>query len=82
MPFFENAPVLYSDLWPVWNAFAQLCSRRQSGFGPCPLSMGDIVLWLDENGISGTGRRRWYIKLIIALDNHWLKKAGEKEDQK
>jgi hypothetical protein len=68
---------LHADLLPVWNGFIELSNRRQVGFSPCPLSLSDIRVYLDEYGIDGTDRRRRFIKLISALDNHWLKRVGE-----
>lgn len=77
----ENVPALDSDLLPVWNAFVELSGRRQSGFSPCPLSLLEIATWMDLNGIRGFERRGRWARLIIALDNHWMKVTGEKNER-
>ena len=68
----ENRPELYSDLIQVWQAFNQLHSGRQSGFGANPLCTTDIVSLMSLYGIDDTG----FYELILAMDNEWCKWAS------
>lgn len=77
----ENAPLLRPDLLNIWNGFLELAGRRQSGFGPCPISVSDITAWLDLNEVRSHERRRRYFSLICAMDNHWLKVMAEKQSK-
>lgn len=81
-PSFSNRPVLRSDLIPVWNAFQELSGRRQVGFGPCPITITDIMAWLDLNEVRLTDRRRWYYGLIASMDNRYLVLNAERKDKK
>jgi hypothetical protein len=77
-PALEKKPFLYDDLIPVWQAFNQLHSTRQSGFGLNPISTADIDIWLKLHNVENSLD---YYDLILAMDTEWLKWASDKQKQ-
>jgi len=71
-----EAPTLYMDLAPYWEAFSRLCATRTYGEGgPDPLQPAQVASYLDIYGVGGISERQRYYELITALDSVWLKKA-------
>jgi len=66
-------PELYDDLAWVWRAFWSLHGRRQYGYGPCPLSVTDI---LEYARLYEIGKPRDFFEYISAMDNEWLNWYG------
>lgn len=77
VPALENRPELFDDLVPVWQAFNQLHSGRQSGFGISPLRTSDILAYLKFRKIEDLE----FYELILTMDNEWLKWASNKQKQ-
>lgn len=63
-------PELYDDLVYVWDAFWNLHRRRRYGWGPCPLSVTDIMEYARAYEVP---RTREFFEFISAMDNEWLK---------
>ena len=78
MGVLDDAPELYPDVVPFWEAFMQLClSRSASGNGSNPLSVSDIYAWLKIHGVSDYEQRVAYYESVVALDMAWLKHQRE-----
>jgi len=77
VPAIENRPELFDDLIPIWQAFEQLHSGRQSGFGISPLRTSDILTYLNFRQIDDLE----FYELILAMDNEWCKWASDKHTQ-
>jgi len=73
-------PELYEDLEYVWESFFQLNKCRQYGYGPCPLSVGEILSISELYDIAVADRLE-YFGLIKSMDQEWLKWASEQNDK-
>jgi len=73
----ENRPELFDDLRPYVEIYTALHRTRQSGMGPCPLRMDDIVAALDFYGIDDPDERHEALSFILDLDETWLAWAQE-----
>jgi len=77
-PALENMPELYEDLGGIWALFWQLHKSRQSGFGPGPLSIQDIVAAI---GLYQMPEPVECFELIVAMDQEWLNWAVEQNSK-
>ena len=73
----ESKPELFPYLQVVWQGFCELNRARSSGFDVCPLSVQEIVAWLQLYEITGSLARDWF-ELIKGLDAYYLKLVREK----
>ena len=62
-------PELYDDLAEVWRGFWSLSRRRQYGYGPCPLSVTDIMEYTRLYEIENP---REFFEFISEMDNEYL----------
>lgn len=61
----------------IWNVFARLNSRRgSSGFGPLPISYGEIESYMR---VLGERLAPWEVEAISGLDDQWLAARAKKE---
>jgi len=67
-------PKLFDDLAYVWEAFWKLHARRQYGFGPCPITVTDII---EFARIYEVPKPVEFFDYISAMDNEWLKWYGD-----
>ena len=67
-------PELYDDIACVWDAFWKLHRRRQYGYGPCPLSVTDIMEYARAYEVRNA---RDFFEYISAMDNEWLSWYGD-----
>lgn len=74
----DNVPEIDPDWMIVWESWKAVDSSRQSsGFGPCPVSVQDIVAYLDLICIDDAEERLQFFRLIKALDVQWLNYHSE-----
>jgi len=73
VPALDEQVELFPDLYPIWTGFFELCRTRQCGMSANPLSLNDIVHWLDINGIESQDRRKRYCSYFLAMDTVMLK---------
>jgi hypothetical protein len=81
-PALEDRPVLYEDLLYVWQAFNELHTGRQSGFGPAPFAPGDILAWMNIHGFTEVEERVELYELLLAMDSTWLMWADDRRKRK
>jgi hypothetical protein len=62
-------PELYDDLAYIWKAFWDLHGRRQYGYGPCPLSITDIMEYARAYEVRNP---REFFEYISSMDNEWM----------
>ena len=67
-------PELYDDLAGVWRGFWSLHRRRRYGYGPCPLSVTDIMEYAKLYEVR---KPRDFFEYISAMDNEWLIYYGD-----
>lgn len=68
----ENIPERIGVFDSVWQAFTELHGHRREA---SPLAITDIVAWLDLYGVDD---KRFYFRVISALDLVWLEWARKK----
>ncbi len=76
--FGYELPVIPEGFGEIWLWFWELSDGRQnSGFGPSPVSYGDMAAWA---ALSGLGLAPWLMRIFRAMDNEWL--AAQAEEAK
>lgn len=71
--------MLYDDLVEVYEAFFWIGASRQfNDTGPQPITLTDIVTYLNDQGIQDRDERREFQRLIRALDVRFIKLSHEK----
>lgn len=82
VPALDTKPELISYLSNYWNAFMELSSSRQMGFGSVgSIIYSEISAYLDENRLFDLDDRKQYRKYINILDSEFLKHSNNKEKQ-
>lgn len=70
----NDAPPCPPELEHVWEWFDSLNTGRGSnGFGPSPLSFGEIAAW---SALTGNDPTPWEVDLLKALDLTYLKEMA------
>ena len=72
----ENQPVLYEDLFYIWEMFWTLSNAREVGWQVCPFRLSDIFALLDERELEGDDRAEAF-RLLRKMDDAWLKKNAD-----
>jgi hypothetical protein len=73
VPALNSKPELFEDLIPVWNAFQELSvGRHYSMAGPSGLTSSEITAWLDLEEINDGDTRRFFHRMIRAMDASFL----------
>lgn len=73
-------PAIPEGFEDVWAWFWELHQGRgHTGFGPLPLSWGDMAAWA---GISGIRAAPWLIRLFRAMDTAWLDEYARAQKKK
>lgn len=76
-PLLERVQLLKKDL-PYWEAFHILNSGRQSGMGPNPLMISEIMALVVTGGIAFIPDRPKYLRLMQKLDATFMEYLAEK----
>lgn len=64
----------------VWVAFQALTTSRQIGFGVVgPLAYRDLLLYLDENGITEKDERDDMLYLLREMDGEYLRHVNARD---
>jgi hypothetical protein len=67
----RNRPILTFEEAEAWQAFNEISSSRQFGFGANPISCGDVLAWCRLN-LFPSWRRGWLWRMVKALDVAFL----------
>jgi len=73
----DRRPLLLQEAYPLWRAFTSLSAGRQTGMGPCPILLQDIVSYLDLYEIEDPDSRRFYFETVRLMDRVWMDLAEE-----
>lgn len=69
----ETRPQLHRDALEYWEAFQVLhVSRANTGFGPGPILLSEIVAYTELMEIPMGEEQRQYMRLIRAMDRAYL----------
>lgn len=74
----NNRPKLNAGLVWIYEAFVQLSSRREAGWSYQPIPFQSIIAWLDLYEVDDISIRQFFFKMIVMMDNAWLKYYAEK----
>lgn len=81
----EAKPQLFPDLVWIWEGYTMLSSSRQWGMSaPQPISLREMLSYLDFQGIDDLDERSEFIHLCLFLDRRFMadalarSKPGEK----
>ena len=72
----EDCPELIPGLEVFYEAFIELSSCRQSGFGASPIPWDAMNTYADVNKFEGEDKDEFFY-FVRALDNHYLKENSE-----
>ncbi len=78
----EEAPELFYEAVPFWEAFTELSSSRQSGFGLGGIPFSEITDWLNENDVFSLEQRNRYRRFINATNNAFANTKNESSGDK
>ncbi len=74
VPDLEKMPVLRPHLNIVWRAYVEIANREQG------VTMSGITTWLDLHETYDKEERRWFFKMLSAIDDARLAKEQEKNN--
>lgn len=77
VPEFDNAPELFFDAVPFWEAFTDLSSSRQSGFSTGYIPYSETTDWLNEQQILSMEERNLYRRMIAIVDKVFVEKQAQ-----
>jgi hypothetical protein len=80
-PSWDNRPVIFEDLVPVWNAFWALSDARDVGWGANPIRASDVLAHLSLSNVSKDERGEWYA-LIRYLDALYLAEQQRRREKR
>ena len=64
-------------LKPIWFWFIELCGfRKSNGFGPSPIDLHDIKLYIE---MLGDKIERWEVKAILAIDRCYMAEIAKQQ---
>jgi hypothetical protein len=72
----DEAPDVPYELEYIWNWFLKLSRKRQSGFGPGPITSEEIVYWCVRQGVTFTPFEH---TVIDQLDDLYLSHQYKKD---
>lgn len=78
----DDIPDLFYSAVPFWEAFTELSSSRQSGFGLGGIPYSEITDWLDENDIFSLEERQRYRRFINSTNNAFVNIKNESSTDK
>ena len=76
-PALDEMPELLGENMLSWTAFTELSAQRQQGFAPSPISIQDMISWMDLNKIDQELRLMLFDH-IRELDRYLLAHHTEK----
>lgn len=82
-PILSSKPEIFTDLIWVWEGFLTLSSARQLGFnGPQPISLSELLAFLQYRGIEDPEDREEFVTLVQSLDQVFMADAIAKQKAK
>lgn len=79
LPALASKPEIFPDLMLYWNAFQELTTSRDTGFGVGYIKYSEITNYLTEELIFEYSERREWIHWIQTIDRLWVKMQSEKQ---
>ena len=77
---YKNAPDLFFDAVPLWEAFNALSSSRASGFGLGYIPYSEITSYLNDQCIDTLDERTYLRTMITFIDRLFVEiKSAEQE---
>ncbi len=71
---FPACPTLTVPELTIWGMWVTLSKTRSfGGFGPSPISLQSIVVYLDFYGFYDQRTREEYFELVVEMDSEYLK---------
>jgi hypothetical protein len=68
-----DRPVLRADLSHIWQGFWQIhAARGNNGYGPLPITTGEVLAWLDLHGYAQLGDRAEMLRLFREMDSAYM----------
>ena len=77
----QNAPDLSILAIPYWQAFNELSTSRDSGFGVGYIKFSEISSYLDEHYIFQIEERQLFRRMINLIDSIYVSKQNEKSEK-
>lgn len=76
-----NAPELFSGLEVYYEAFLELTTCRQVGFGEGPIPWDAIDRYAERHGIADEEDYEDFVDMVRALDDAYLKHRRDKAER-
>lgn len=68
----EEKPELFEDLKWIYDGFNDLNWQRRTVVNAVsPISISEVVHWLDLNQVDDRDDRRFFSKMVFKLDRNW-----------
>ena len=82
IPALRNRPEVHSFLYSYWEAFFALSRSRSVGFAVNPVSIADIVAYMELKGIFDPEEREDFLHFMQEMDAEFLAWANKNSDKK
>jgi len=61
--------IVPSDLFYIWEWFMDLSSSRGGGWGPSPITYGELIAWIS---LTGNMPSKWEVRMLKQMDAKYL----------